>query len=136
MQQLLFAASAAVAAYWAGAHLALPGPGLLLGSVAFACAVAAVAGRLLAEPPALLAWDGTAWSLRGADGEARPGRPEPMFDLGRWMLVRFVFPRDGGARRRPARWLPLSRRDAGPDWPALRVALHNDRAADGPGTAA
>lgn len=136
MQTLLFAASAAVAAYWAGAHLALAGLGLLSGSLALACAVAAIAGRLLAEPSALLTWDGAAWSLRGADGEARPGRPESMLDLGHWMLVRFVFPRDGGARWRPARWLPLSRRDAGPDWAALRVALHHDRAADGPGPAA
>ena len=136
MQTLIFAATAGVAAYWTGAHLALGGPGLLSGSLVLACVAALMAVRLLAEPPVLLAWDGTAWSLRGADGEACQGRPEPMLDLGHWMLVRFVFPRDGGALGRPARWLPLSRRDAGPDWSALRVDLHHDRAADGPSPAA
>ena len=136
MQKLLFAASAAVAAYWAGAHLALPGPGLLAGCVALAWAVAVVAGRLLAEPPALLSWDGAAWSLCGEGGEACPGRPVPMLDFGHWMLVRFVFQHPGGAPGHAARWLPLSRRGAGPAWPALRVALYHDRAADGPGAAA
>ena len=130
LQKLLFAASAAVAVYWAGAHLGVPGPGLPLASLIFGGVVAAVAGRVLAEPPTLLAWDGAAWSVDVAGAGLRPGRPLLMLDLGGWMLVRFD--PEGSASGRQARWLPLSRRDAGAAWPALRVALHQDRAAVGP----
>ncbi len=135
MQKLLCAASAAVAAYWSGAQLAVPDGMLLPGSLALGWVAAVLAGWCLAEPPALLAWDGAAWSLRGG-GEALPGRPAPMLDLGNWMLVRFVFHRQDGTPGHRTRWLPLSRRDVGPAWLALRVALHDDRAAAEPGPAA
>ena len=124
IQQVLHGASAAVAAWWVGAHWVEPGPGLLSASLALA-AVAALAARRLAEAPAQLAWDGAAWSLRDEGGEARSGRPRLMLDLGAWMLVRFV-PNAAGSR---ARWLPLSRRDAGAAWQGLRIALHAGPAA-------
>lgn len=133
IQKFLLALSAAVAAYWSGAHLAAAGPALVLGSLMFGWGVAAFAGRWLAEPPAMLSWDGAVWSVGREGASQRPGRPQVMLDLGDWVLVRFVFDPEDGLHRHRVRWLPLSRRDAGAAWPALRVALHHDRAPAGPG---
>ena len=132
IQACLGVASAAVATYWAGAHLGLPGPGLMLASVVIAAGAGIVAGRWPADEPAWLAWDGVAWSLQPQGGEALPGQPALMLDLGHWMLVRFVFVPTTAGTRPTVRWLPLSRRDAGGAWPALRVAVHHHRTAAHP----
>lgn len=73
-----------------------------------------VALRWPAARPRQLGWDGGAWLLQPARGDALTGQVRLMIDLGDWMLVRF----SPGAR-----WLPFARSDA-TDWQALRVALH------------
>ena len=130
----LAALSAGVTAFWAGAHLGLPEPGLMWAGGAFAAVAGFAASRGWADAAAWLAWDGATWSVQPQGGEAHAGQPALMLDLGDWMLVRFVFdPAATGAARRPVCWLPLSRRDAGAAWPALRVALHHPRPANPPG---
>jgi hypothetical protein len=82
--------------------LAVPGLGLL-------------AWREAAVRPRRLRWDGQAWWL------AEPGSSletavtlTVLIDLGDWLLLRAV----------PGpRWLPLSRRQQGPHWGALRATL-------------
>jgi hypothetical protein len=111
-QQALIALSAAVAVAWGGAQLGAEGATLVGAALALGLAAAWWAGRKLDAPARRLAWDGTAWHLHP---EGLTGQAVLMIDLGHWMLLRF----SPGAR-----WLPLSRRDAGTDWQALRVALH------------
>jgi len=133
IQSLLYGAAGAVAAYWAGAQLLGPSPGLFWASL-LPGGVAALAGRRLVEPPIDLTWDGTTWSLRAEEGVPRAGRPTLMLDLGDWMLVRFVAPAGERSRWRRVRWLPLARGDAGAAWPTLRIALYHDRAPARPGS--
>jgi hypothetical protein len=109
-QQALLALSTAVATGWAGAQLGAEGAMLAGAALAMGLAAAWWAGHRPVAPPRRLAWDGAAWQVEGLAGQVRL-----MIDLGDWMLLRFSPGR---------RWLPLSRRDAGTDWQALRVALH------------
>ena len=122
IQQALYALAAAVAAYWAGAQLWGAGPWVALAAVALGLAAAAWAGRALAAPAQQLVWDGAVWQLRPAGSEPLSGQALLMLDLGGWMLVRFA--PAGAGPWRDGRWLPLSHRDAGAAWQALRVALH------------
>ena len=133
-QAMLGAASAGVATYWAGAQLAGSEPGPMLAALTCAAAAGVAAVRSPAEAPAWLAWDGAAWSMQpqAQGGEALAGQPGLMLDLGHWMLVRFVVDPAVAGAAPVVRWLPLSRRDAGPAWPALRVALHHHRPAAHP----
>jgi hypothetical protein len=98
-------------AAWVLGHLQMPPwPSLLLAAPVFALAWWAAR-----TPPIDLAWDGQAWS---ADGQT--GLVEVMLDLGGWLLLRWR--PDGGPG--PARWIPVSRADAGPAFHALRAAVY------------
>ncbi len=126
-QMGLPALAAAVVALWGGLHLAWPGWALATAALLAATAAAVLAHRArvtLAEPGAELRFDGDAWTLAGA-----PGQPEVAIDLQRWLLLRFVEQRAGGAGgagvgRQHVRWVAVSAADAGAALHALRVALH------------
>jgi hypothetical protein len=129
IQLILYATSAAVAAWWSAAQLHEPGIWPALVGMLTALGTAAWARRKLAAPPRWLAWDGGAWHLVTPGDGRRTGQTEPVLDLGTWMLVRFIPADAGRAAWRQAIWLPLSRRDTVAAWPALRVALHAQRPA-------
>lgn len=112
-------------AWWMGAVGQVPawGGGVVL--LVLGCAV--VLNRPAAWAcPAWLRWDGHDWHWAGADHEPSgavehvTGRAAVCLDLGGFMLIRLV-PHD---MRAGGGWLPLSRRDALPDWHLLRCALH------------
>ncbi|HYN58913.1 MAG TPA: hypothetical protein VET87_05075 [Rubrivivax sp.] len=125
-QLLLYALAAFVFVYWGGARLLDGGLAVWLGSLASALAAAACAARGLLRPARLLIWDAAAWSVAAPGGSAQTGRVTLMLDFGSWMLVRFCPAAPSGGRWPPwPQWLPLSSRDAGGSWPALRVALHS-----------
>jgi hypothetical protein len=124
----LYALTGAVLAYWVGCHLVGDGPWVALASLALGLGGGAWAARGLTRPPRLLVWDGAAWSVHSATGAPQPGKVLLMLDLGGWMLVRFAPSLPHAARRVASQWLPLSVRDVGSDWPALRVALYALRA--------
>jgi len=65
-----------------------------------------------------LRWDGQGWWW--ADQAVRP---RIALDLGGWLLLRLM-PASPGVT---GRWLPLSGRRAGSNWPALRTALYAGR---------
>lgn len=106
----LVALAAAGLAAWACDHHPQAWPAWLMLPVA-----ALWAWRLAAVSPRRLRWDGQAWWL------AEPGRDEEaqvqlavLIDLDAWLLLRAV----------PGpRWLPLSRRQQGAHWGALRATL-------------
>jgi hypothetical protein len=125
VQLLLYALAAFVCVHWGGARLLDGGLAVWLGSLGAALAAAACAALGLRRPARRLVWDATAWTLAAPGGSAQTGCVTLMLDLGGWMLVRFC-PAAPSAGRRPqwAQWVPLSSRDAGGSWPALRVALH------------
>jgi hypothetical protein len=120
----LYALTGAVFAYWVGCHLVGDGPWVALASLSLGLGGAAWATRGLARPPRQLVWDGAAWTVHSAAGGSQPGRVLLMLDLGGWMLVRFTPSLPQAARRGASQWLPLSAREAGNSWPALRVALY------------
>ncbi len=132
MQQLLYALAVAVSAYWAGSHLVGGGPWLALASLVLGLGGAAGAGRGTAQPPRQLAWDGAAWTVHSSEDGQQPGQVMLMLDLGGWMLVRFTPSLPHGAHSVTTQWLPLSARDAGASWAALRVALHARQAPGDP----
>ena len=76
--------------------------------------------RLLPPATGLLQWDGGGWRWRDVDGDVAV-----QADLGVWVLLRF----DATATtQRPRRaWIALAATSAGPDWHALRLALHAPR---------
>jgi len=127
-QQMLYALSVAVLAYWAGRQLLQPSLALGFGCLALALSAAWLAGQLLRRPPCALIWDGAAWAVELPRLGRHTGQVALMLDLGGWMLVRFTPDRPPGPI---AIWLPLSSRDAAASWPALRVALHSTRAPPG-----
>jgi hypothetical protein len=127
-QYALYAATVAVSAYWAGSHLLGGGPWLALASLALGLGAAVVAARGMVRPPRQLAWDGGVWTLHSPKDEQQPGQVMLMLDLGGWLLVRFTPSGPHGAHRAATQWLPLSARDAGGSWPALRVALYAPQA--------
>jgi hypothetical protein len=123
IQLALYALSASVAVWWAGAQLIGGSAWLASGSLVLGLAAALLARRALSAPAWRLGWDGGSWQLQAPGSEARMGNVVLMLDLGAWMLVRF----SAQAAAWPWRgvvWLPLSRRSAAGAWPALRVALH------------
>ena len=131
VQQMLYAISSTVLAYWAGSHWAGGSAGLLLASLAIGAGAARLAGQTLAVPRQLLQWDGAAWSAGAEAAVLQAGRVTLMIDLGTWMLVRFT---PGGPavppRRLAARWLAFAcRGDGRATWAALRVALYATPAA-------
>jgi hypothetical protein len=122
-QQLFYALTAFVFAYWGGSHLFDAGLAVWLGSLAFALVTTVCAARWLRQPVRQLIWDAEAWRVAAPRGDAQCGQVALMLDFGGWMLVRFIPAGSIGGRR--SQWLPLSRDDAGVQWPALRVALHS-----------
>jgi hypothetical protein len=123
-QLVLYALTGVVSAYWVGSHLVGENPWLALASLVFGLGGAAWAARSAAQPPRRLAWDGAVWALHSPKDEPQPGQVTLMFDLGSWMLVRFAPSLPHAAGRLARQWLPLSARDAGGSWQALRVALY------------
>ena len=110
-QALLAALSVAALGAWVLGHLQQPSwPALMLAPL-----VAAWAWHAGRQSPVTLVWDGQAWT---ANGEA--GALEVMIDLGGWLLLR-LWP---GEARRQARWIAVSRVDAGPAFHALRAAVY------------
>lgn len=82
-----------------------------------------LAWRQAAVRPRLLRWDGQAWWLSEPGAAAETAvEIAVLMDLDGWLLLH--------ARPGP-RWLPLSRRQQGPQWSALRATLF---AARGGGT--
>jgi len=136
----LVAASVAVPLAWGLPHAAaqfgsrhpdpmltlLARPSIQFGLAAWVAAMTFAAfwlhGRAAAARERTLAWDGEDWILPGT----RPGEPEQrgraalMFDLGPWMLVRFL-PHVGGFGG--ATWLPLYLAGDLARWTSLRSAL-------------
>ena len=80
-----------------------------------AAAVALGAWQLARPRPQTLRWDGQLWTL---DGVA--GRLAVMIDIGPALLLRL---RPDG--RRAARWVAVTRNEAGSEWHALRAALYS-----------
>jgi len=86
----------------------------LLPALAVSATIAALAWRLAAPRPVPLAWDGQQWTADGV-----PGQLAVMIDIGPALLLR-LRPQGGGAL-----WLPLTAREAGAAWPALRGAVYS-----------
>jgi hypothetical protein len=92
--------------------------------VLVAAAAAGICARLLwrRQPGEQdLAWDGSSWTVDGTPG----GRLQVMLDLGPWLLLRLRAEAAGHPPRAAVRWLPLSAREAGAHWPALRAAVYS-----------
>ncbi|MCC7456926.1 MAG: hypothetical protein IT390_08135 [Nitrospira sp.] len=134
------AAAALAAAVWAHVDAAAGLRGLGAGRWIAVVLGAAVAGMALgwwSAPRAAgtLQWQQGQWTLvpcsaSGSAAASRVGSLRPVFDLGGWMLLRFVA-EDG----RHARWLPVSRVSAGAAWHPLRATLFAP-GASGPAAAA
>lgn len=122
---LLGALAAATVLAWALLHLAVEGVTVLVAAAVVMSAAGAAAWRLAPPQPTTLRWDGAAWRLDDAEGEA-----DVMLDLDAWLLVRFR------ARGAGVHWLPVPRAEAGGAWHALRSALYAGRAAPVPGAEA
>jgi len=96
--------------------------GLAAWAAAMTFAVFWMRSRAAAAEERMLRWDGQDWVLPGA----RAGEPEQrgqaslMFDLGPWMLVRFL-PYAGGIGG--STWLPLYLAGDLARWTSLRSAL-------------
>ncbi len=111
LQALLHALAAASLAAFVLLHLEQPAwPALVVALVA-----AGAAWHLLQEAPRELRWDGQVWSL-----DAAPGQLGVMIDLGPALLLRLRPTARGGAR-----WLAVTRREAGAAWHPLRAALYS-----------
>ncbi len=105
---LLAALAGAAGAGWVAGHLLGSGVWALAGLLA-----GAAQGWVLGPTAgAEVAWDGQRWHLDGA-----PGALAVHIDLHGALLLRWQ-PEAGRVR-----WLPVRRRDAGPHWHLLRVAL-------------
>jgi hypothetical protein len=124
LQEMLYALTAAVLAYWVGGHLVGDGVLVALASLSLGLGGGAWAARGLSQLPRQLVWDGAAWAVHSATGDSQPGQVLLMLDLGGWMLVRFEPSLPHAVRKGAPQWLPLSARDAGSSWPALRAALY------------
>jgi hypothetical protein len=100
--------------------------------LAFATAITA-AGlgiSLWRTVPVSLSFDGSTWSLCGADAgrtEAVSGEPRVCLDLDAWLLIHFV---TKTAQARSV-WLGLQRGAVGEPWHALRCALYLPRPSAG-----
>jgi len=99
--------------------------------LAFAAAIAAggLGISLWRTVPVSLSFDGSTWSLCGADAGrtvAVSGEPRVCLDLDSWLLIQFVTT----ARARPV-WLGLQRGAVGEPWHALRCALYLPRPSAG-----
>lgn len=119
----LAAAAAASFAAWASGHLrdGLPAwPVALL----FAVLAGVLAWRAAAPRPVELVWDGQCWRADGTTGAC-----DLMLDLGDWLLLRLR------AADAPARWIGVSRGEAGPRFHALRAALYSPAANRDPAAA-
>jgi len=121
-------AAAFAAAGWAhvdaAAGFAGVGAGRWIAVVAGAALAGMAAGwRMAPRSAGTLQWQQGQWTLtlRGASGVPAAGcagAPQPVFDLGGWMLLRFV----PEGRHRPL-WLAVSRTAAGAAWHPLRATL-------------
>ncbi|MGL6111091.1 MAG: hypothetical protein ACRC2B_13435 [Rubrivivax sp.] len=121
---MLHALSVFVLAFWAGSRLHGDAWLVALASLALGLAAAALVTICLRQPPRQLIWDGVAWAVDAPQGDRQAGQVMLMLDLGNWVLVRFTSAEPALRWWRVPMWLPLSSRDAGASWPALRVALH------------
>jgi len=82
----------------------------------FVAACAGVAAWRAARPrPQALRWDGQVWSVDGT-----PGQLAVMIDIGPALLLRLK-PVPRGA----ARWIAVTRSEAGPAWHPLRAAVYS-----------
>ena len=81
-----------------------------------AAAIVALGAWRLARPrPQALRWDGQVWTLDGASG-----RLAVMIDLGPALLLRLQ-----PEGRTAARWVAVTRNEAGGAWHSLRAALYS-----------
>lgn len=129
LPRALYALTGVVSAYWVGSHLAGGGPWVAVASLALGLGGVAWAARGTDRPPLRLNWDGVVWAVHSSEDGRQPGQVMLMLDLGGWMLVRFTPSLPHGAHKVTTQWLPLSARDTGASWAALRVALYARQAA-------
>jgi len=102
-------------------HAVVAASALCAGALAAGWAFCALrSGR---SAPAVLAWDGAVWQWSSGESPPVPGESRVMIDLDTWLLLRF---KPSAPGRRVA-WLAVSRRHAGPAWPAWRAALYARR---------
>ncbi len=106
------ALSAAALTAWLVQHAEWPA---LAAALAVAVGVGGWVWRHAAAPAVALVWDGQCWT---ADGSA--GRLAVMIDIGPALLLR-LRPEAGGG----AVWVPVTAREAGPAWHALRAAVYS-----------
>jgi hypothetical protein len=106
---------------WGWLHAQWPGEAQ---AAAGAAALAAAGSALLARGRSGggdLAWDGTQWHWRGANGQTRIA-----LDLDGWLLLRFQ------SQRGPGEWIAVARGSTLGSWANLRAALYSRRPADPP----
>ena len=118
-QLLLIVAATLSFSYWLLAWIVGPGKPAVAVAAGLACVALWLAARRKRQATRRLAWDGTQWTLEAPQSAPMPGRVSVAFDLGGWMLLRFVAS-DG----LHVSWLPLARRASGAAWHGLNVALH------------
>jgi hypothetical protein len=126
----LYALTAGVSVGWAAAWGI--GVGARAATLAMLAALAAcmLAARWLRACPCRLVWDGAEWTLHPESGDAVRGQPEVMMAFGGGMLLRFMPAAVASAPAFRARWLPLTRREAGAGWHGLCAALYATVPAD------
>lgn len=112
LQGSVFALAAASIGAWLAAWAGLQAAMTFAAAGLAALVAAALAVVCMRSHPRQLQWDGAGWEL---DGQA--AAPRLMLDLGHFLLLRLQLP------YRAVRWLGVSRREAGPAWHGLRVAL-------------
>ena len=125
---LLPALAAAALIHWMALH-AGSSPAASLGAALLGAAAAAVVATRSLPPAVQLNWDGAVWTCG-----VWPVQPQVMVDTGgAWLLLRLrpagpataqSVPPSHAAGGRAPRWLPVSQRDAGPAWHALRAAVY------------
>jgi len=111
LQALLFALAAGAFSAFILLHVELPAWPALLSALA----AGGLAWRLALEAPHELRWDGQTWAI-----DTTPGQLAVMLDLGPALLLRLR-----PAARGRARWLSVTRREAGAAWHPLRAALYS-----------
>jgi hypothetical protein len=125
IQQLLYALSCTVLAFWAGSRLVDGTVWLWLGSLALGVAVAWLAGMALGKERQVLRWDGATWAVEDDSHGHWPGELAVMLDFGSWLLVRLTPCGLGASFGSAALWLPFSGQGEGRAvWSAWRVALY------------
>ena len=126
---VLFVASLAVAVLlaWLIAHERPIGTAVAIVVMAASTAFAVLGWRLARCKAVELRWDGLAWHLGPSTDDALPGDVSIAFDLGPWMLLRFL----PTARSAPVGvvWLPVQRHGLEAQWHALRCAIYSPRPA-------